>query len=213
MLYFQALQRGLAELPEADETLRAELDAAAAEAGWAALHARLAQLDPLTADRLQPNDAQRIQRALEVCLLTGEPMSSLLERTEPLLDIDYLNIGLLPGKREVLHERIAERLQQMLDQGFEEEVASLLQLTEINKESHAMRAVGYRQLAAFIAGEMDYEEACDKALVATRQLAKRQMTWLRSWPELQQLDCLAEDLVYQAKKMTENWLRVVQVSE
>ena len=146
MLYFQALQRGIAPMPGADPELRANLDERAAREGWPALHAQLHELDPVTAARLQPTDAQRIQRALEVCLLAGEPMSELHQLTRPPLKARYLNIGLLPSDRARLHGLIAERFKRMMDAGFLAEVKALSELPGMSADVPAMRAVGYRQL-------------------------------------------------------------------
>jgi tRNA dimethylallyltransferase len=206
MLYFQALQRGLAELPEADPDLRAQLDERAASEGWPALHAELRTLDPVTADRLKPNDAQRIQRALEVCLSSDEPMSELVAATEPPVAASYLNIGLLPSDRLVLHERIARRLEQMLTEGMVDEVRGLLDLPGMSLEIPAMRAVGYRQVGLYLAGELSLEDAQAKAVVATRRLAKRQLTWLRSWPDLHVLDCLSSDRLVILRQIMHSWL-------
>jgi tRNA dimethylallyltransferase len=206
MLYFQALQRGLAELPEADPDLRAQLDERAASEGWPALHAELRTLDPVTADRLKPNDAQRIQRALEVCLSSDEPMSELVAATEPPVAASYLNIGLLPSDRLVLHERIARRLEQMLTEGMVDEVRGLLDLPGMSLEIPAMRAVGYRQVGLYLAGELSLDDAQAKAVVATRRLAKRQLTWLRSWPDLHVLDCLSTDRLVILRQIMHSWL-------
>ena len=206
MLYFQALQRGMAELPEADPDLRAQLDERAASEGWPALHAELRTLDPVTAERLKPNDAQRIQRALEVCLSSDEPMSELVAATEPPVAASYLNIGLLPSDRLVLHERIARRLEQMLTEGMVDEVRGLLDLPGMSLEIPAMRAVGYRQVGLYLAGELSLDDAQAKAVVATRRLAKRQLTWLRSWPDLHVLDCLSTDRLVILRQIMHSWL-------
>ena len=206
MLYFQALQQGLAELPDADEDLRAEIDSRAAAVGWPALHAELARVDPVTAARLQPTDAQRIQRALEVCRLAGEPLSELQQYTAPLAQVDYLNIGLLPSDRSQLHARIETRLEAMFERGFVAEVERLAGLPGIGPDSPAMRAVGYRQVRQYLDGEFGLDEARARALVATRRLAKRQMTWLRGWPELHVIDCLDNRCAEQAAALVDRWL-------
>lgn len=206
MLYFQALQRGLAELPDADPALRAELDARAAREGWPALHAELEKLDPATAARVQPTDAQRIQRALEVCILADEPMSILQAQTAPPLAAKYLNIGLLPSDRGVLHARIEQRLQQMVVQGFSAEVEQLLVMPGVGEHTAALRAVGYRQFLPLARGEIELDEALQKAIIATRQLAKRQLTWLRSWPDLHAVDCLEQNCAEQVGSLVEVFL-------
>jgi tRNA dimethylallyltransferase len=206
MLYFQALQRGIAQLPAADPALRAELDERAAREGWPALHAELQVLDPVAAARLKPTDAQRIQRALEVCLLTGMPITELHRATMPPLRVDYLNIAVMPANRQILHRRIEDRLTLMLEAGFVAEVRALSQLANMSATVPAMRAVGYRQMWAHIAGELSLAEATRQAAAATRQLAKRQMTWLRSWPELVAFDSLDENREDQIDNLINAWL-------
>ena len=182
-LYFRSLTRGLANLPAADPGLRAELEGRGLLEGWPALHRELSRLDPVAAARIGVTDRQRIQRALEVCLLTGRPISTLqnLPR-DPLVQrtpVKYMTIGLVPRDRLLLAERIARRFRVMLERGFLGEVERLLSIPEMRPESPALRAVGYRQLAQFLAGDCSRAEAEDRALAATRQLAKRQLTWLR----------------------------------
>jgi tRNA dimethylallyltransferase len=206
MLYFQALQRGIAQLPAADPALRAELDERAARKGWPALHAELQALDPVAAARLKPTDAQRIQRALEVCLLTGMTITELHRATTPPLKVDYLNIAIMPANRQILHRRIEDRLTLMLEAGFVAEVRALSQLANMSATVPAMRAVGYRQMWAHVAGELSLAEAARQAAAATRQLAKRQITWLRSWPELVTFDSLDENLEDQFDNLINAWL-------
>ncbi len=194
MLYAKALIDGLHDLPTADPALRAQLDEEAAREGWPSLHARLAQLDPVTAARLAPNDAQRIQRALELCLLTGEPMSALLGRqARQGTQERFLTIALEPSERSVLHARIATRFQQMLDQGFLDEVRRLRARGDLHPGLPSMRCVGYRQAWEHLDGQYDARTMIERAVAATRQLAKRQLTWLRSMPQRQVVDCLAPD--------------------
>jgi tRNA dimethylallyltransferase len=184
MLYFKALQEGLADLPEADWQWRASLDAEAAEVGWPALHQRLARLDPKAAARIQANDPQRIQRALEVYHLTGRPISALqTDQTAPPA-VRYVNLGVLPTDRVSLAERIACRFDRMLDEGLIEEVRAFFERGDLTAETPAMRAVGYRQLWAYLAGQCSLEEAREAAIVATRRLAKRQLTWMRGRADL-----------------------------
>jgi len=192
MLYFNALQHGLNNLPEADPAVRAEIDARAERDGWPTLHAELARIDPTTAARLQPNDAQRIERALEVYRLTGQPMSALLQQEErAALPYRLLKLALLPSDRTVLHRRIAERFDTMLQAGLLEEVTRLRrQYPALSLNLPAMRCVGYRQAWQFQDGEFDLATLRDKGLAATRQLAKRQMTWLRGMSDVVELDCL-----------------------
>jgi len=194
MLYFKALQDGLSALPAADPTVRAELDQQAAERGWPALHADLARIDPATAERLAPNDAQRIQRALEIHRLTGQPMSALIaERQHDPLPWQLLKIALLPSDRSVLHQRIATRFTQMLDAGLLDEVRQLRQrYPGLHTGLPSMRCVGYRQAWHHLDGDIDRQQLIDQGIAATRQLAKRQLTWLRGMDGLLEVDCLLE---------------------
>ena len=198
MLYFRALLQGLDDLPRADARLRKELEAEAAARGWPALHAELAQVDPATAARLAPNDSQRIGRALEIFRLTGTPMSALLDRVQSVLPYRVLQLALIPSERAVLHQRIAARFDTMLAEGLIGEVETLRRTYALTPDLPAMRAVGYRQAWAYLDGEIDLRELREQGIAATRQLAKRQLTWLRSWPDAVELDCLAEDLEGQA---------------
>jgi tRNA dimethylallyltransferase len=198
MLYFRALLQGLDDLPRADAALRKELEAEAAARGWPALHADLARIDPATAARLAPNDSQRIGRALEIFRLTGTPMSALLERAQSVLPYRLLQLALIPSDRAVLHQRIAARFDAMLAAGLVDEVACLRRTYALAPDLPAMRAVGYRQAWAYLDGDIDAEALREQGIAATRQLAKRQLTWLRSWPDAVVLDCLAADLEAQA---------------
>ncbi|MBS1209136.1 MAG: tRNA ((37)-N6)-dimethylallyltransferase MiaA [Proteobacteria bacterium] len=196
MLYFKALLDGLSDLPQADAGLRAEIEAQAAAQGWPALHAELAALDADAAARLNPNDAQRIQRALEIVRVTGRPLAESYARREAETGpaIDYLPLALAPSDRSVLHERIAQRFDAMLAAGFEDEVRGLRQRYQLNLTMTSMRCVGYRQMWEFLDGEIDAETLRFKGIAATRQLAKRQLTWLRqfreNWSGLMEFDCL-----------------------
>ena len=192
MLYFKALQGGLSALPEADAQVRAKLDAEAAQIGWAGMHAKLAKLDAQTAARLQPNDAQRIQRALEVYEISGKTMTELHQASvSNELPYRLLKIALVPSDRKVLHERIAVRFDDMLKQGFVDEVKALLKTyPELKPELPSMRCVGYRQALEHLAGDYDLAELRDRGIFATRQLAKRQLTWLRGMDDTFEVDCL-----------------------
>jgi tRNA dimethylallyltransferase len=193
MLYFRALLHGLADLPQADAALRAEIDAEAAAFGWPALHAKLADFDPSTAARLHPTDSQRLQRALEIYRLTGRPMSALLAESEQLRPAyDFLSIGLLPADRAVLHERIARRFDEMLLAGLDEEVRQLRAKYALNLNLPSMRCVGYRQTWEAQEGIIPHKELRDRGIFATRQLAKRQITWLTNSFETENYDCLAQ---------------------
>lgn len=196
MLYFKSLEGGLSGLPEANAEVRARLDARAALIGWPGMHERLATVDPVTAARLQPNDAQRIQRALEVFELTGESMTDLYaKQTSEALPYKLLKIALVPSDRKVLHERIALRFDQMLAAGFVNEAKALIaKYPQLTPESTSMRCVGYRQALEHFAGDYDVAELRDRGIFATRQLAKRQLTWLRGMDDTVELDCLNPDL-------------------
>lgn len=207
MLYFRALLQGLDDLPRADVALRKELEAQAAARGWPALHAELAAVDPATAARLAPNDSQRIGRALEIFRLTGTPMSALLDRAQSELPYRVLQLALIPSDRAVLHQRIAARFDAMLADGLLDEVETLRRRYALNADLPSMRAVGYRQAWAYLDGEIDLKGLREQGIAATRQLAKRQLTWLRSWPDVVELNCLADDLGAQATDLVARHLR------
>ena len=197
MLYYKALTQGLNDLPGADADVRVTLDADAARDGWPALHARLATVDPATAARLAPNDSQRIQRALEVFLLTGQPMSVLLA-SPARVDDDaaqwrFVPIALEPSDRSVLHVRIEKRFDAMLAGGFVDEVVKLRERGDLSPEMPSMRCVGYRQVWEYLDGVCDYSTMRDRGVFATRQLCKRQLTWLRAMPERVVVDCCSGD--------------------
>jgi len=204
MLYFKALIEGLDAMPAADPTLRAAIDAHAAAAGWPALHEELRQVDPDSAARLQPNDAQRIQRALEVWQLTGRPLSAWLgRRVAPRLALPLLTLE--PGAREWLHRRIAQRFDAMLAAGLVDEVRSLRERGDLHADLPAMRCVGYRQ--AWDALERgDLAPLRERGIAATRQLAKRQLTWLRSMPGRHIVACDSPDAPERALALVRQWL-------
>ncbi|MDA1064145.1 MAG: tRNA (adenosine(37)-N6)-dimethylallyltransferase MiaA [Proteobacteria bacterium] len=193
MLYFRALTRGLAKLPQGDADVRAAIDADALERGWPVVHARLREVDPAAAKRINPNDSQRIQRALEVFEISGRSLTDWQDDVEPKQGgsvIEFVKIALQIPQRQVLHDRIEKRLDTMFRNGFVDEVAGLMQRPALTPELPSMRAVGYRQVWAHLTGQYALEEAQYRALVATRQLAKRQITWLRSETELFSCDPL-----------------------
>ena len=199
MMYFKGLTDGLDELPTADVALRAQIEADAAQIGWPAMHERLRALDPVTAERLAPNDAQRINRALEIIALTGRPMSELLSgRTRLELPFELLSFALEPLERSVLHARIATRFDQMLgasdDGGIVAEVARLRARGDLHPALPSMRCVGYRQTWDYLDGTIDRATLRETGIIATRQLAKRQLTWLRSMPERVAIDCLSDNV-------------------
>ena len=205
MMYFNALVKGLADLPEADAAIRQQLLEQAEAEGWPAIHARLAEVDPESAKRLAPNDSQRLQRALEVYLLTGKPMSwHWAQQQKQQLPYNVLSLAVMPEQRSVLHERIELRFMQMLEQGFIDEVEQVLwQRGDLHLQMPSVRCVGYRQVWEYLAGNYDREMMIHKGIVATRQLAKRQVTWLRSWENLHWLDSLD-------KKLSDNALKLVE---
>lgn len=193
MLYFKALRDGLSSLPAADQQLRKRLRQQAELEGWPAMHQHLQQLDPQTAARLHPNHSQRIERALEVYQLTGKPLSYWQRQGgEQPAPVDFCWLALLPARRQDLHQRIAQRFMQMLELGLVAEVEALKQRADLNLDTASMRAVGYRQLWQYLDGEFDYPQMCQRSIAATRQLAKRQLTWLRSWPDLCSLEVSAD---------------------
>ena len=191
MLYYRALTQGIAALPEADPDLRATIDARAARRGWPALHAELARIDPATAARLSPNDAQRIQRALEVWELAGRPISELQKAADPGLPFRLKAYALIPEDRAELHRRIAERFERMLAEGLLEEVEGLRNRYSLHPGLPSMRCVGYRQVWGYLEGEYGRDVLREKGIAATRQLAKRQLTWLRSLPGIEPASALA----------------------
>jgi len=194
MLYYRALAQGIDALPAADPALRAAIDAEARARGWPALHAELARLDPATARRLKPTDAQRIQRALEVCRASGRPLSALHSTPRAAPPFRLAALALVPAERARLHARIAERFERMLAAGLVEELRALRARCALDAALPSMRCVGYRQAWAFLEGELDRAALRDKGVAATRQLAKRQLTWLRSLPGLEPVDKLTATL-------------------
>jgi tRNA dimethylallyltransferase len=192
MLYFKALQGGLSQLPQADADVRKKLDAQAAEIGWPAMHRKLAEVDPQTAARLAPADSQRIQRALEVYEISGKTITALHQSSVgDQLPYQLLKIALIPSDRTALHDRIAIRFDDMLKQGFVDEVKHLLsKYPSLHADMPSMRCVGYRQALDHLADHYDVAELRDRGIFATRQLAKRQLTWLRGMDDTFEVDCL-----------------------
>lgn len=196
MLYFKALRDGLDDLPSADLALRSQLDMEITRHGTAALHARLRELDPITAERLNPNDTQRVQRAMEIILLSGQPMSSQLDKADkPELPFELMSLALEPSDRKVLHERIANRFDIMLSAkpGLIEETAALKQRSDLHIGLPSIRCVGYRQAWDYLDGKINRDSLREMGIAATRQLAKRQLTWLRSMHDRHVIDCLSSN--------------------
>jgi tRNA dimethylallyltransferase len=213
MLYFKALREGLSELPPADEAVRSQIEIEARQRGWAALHDELSLLDPETAQRLQPGDTQRIQRALEVVRITGQPMSRLWALGRAAVpDFRWLPIALVPSERGQLHQRIAQRFDTMLDAGLLQELSDLRQRYDLHAELPAMRCVGYRQAWAYQSGEYGYQEMRERGIFATRQLAKRQMTWLRGMNAVHTVDCLDTQLYARVEQQVIEFLAADELS-
>jgi tRNA dimethylallyltransferase len=188
MLYFKALKDGLAEMPEANQAIRAEIASRAEVEGWPSIHAELARVDPVAAARINPNDPQRLQRALEVFLVSGQSLTKWQQQAMPECPFDLVELAILPPDRGVLHQRIEQRFHNMLAQGFEAEVDALFHRGDLHKNLPSIKSVGYRQMWTHLEGETSRDVMVEKAIVATRQLAKRQYTWLRSWQNLRLLE-------------------------
>lgn len=195
MLYFRALQQGLSDLPSADAALREKIRLAGEQQGWAVLHERLAQIDPIAAKRIHQNDTQRIQRALEVYELTGKNLTTWQQENQQISpDYRMINLAIAPDDRAVLHARIAKRFHQMLQEGFVEEVEKLFARGDLSLNTPAIRSVGYRQVWEYLLGYYSYSEMEEKGIIATRQLAKRQLTWLRGWPDMKWFNSESKDV-------------------
>ena len=208
MLYFRALLEGLSELPESDEATRAKIAEQASDVGWEKMHQRLAEVDAEAAQRIHKNDPQRISRALEVYEMTGKPMSELQkeQKAEPL-PYEVLKLALIPSDRAVLHQRIEKRFGLMLEQGLIEEVKTLRDRGDLHEDLPAIRAVGYRQVWDYLESRLDYTEMQERGVIATRQLAKRQLTWLRSEKDLTIYDLSR----YTEQDIQENVLKTVEM--
>jgi tRNA dimethylallyltransferase len=199
MLYYRSLWQGLSPLPPADPAIRKDIDARAVQLGWQALHAELAKIDPIAAQRIHPNDPQRLQRALEVYYITGHSLTDILAQgNSNAIQHPMINFAIAPTNREILHQRIAQRFDSMLDQGFIEEVTCLRQRGDLSLALPSMRAVGYRQVWEYLDQQYDYSTMREKGIIATRQLAKRQFTWLRSFNDIIWLETGSLDLIKQA---------------
>ena len=201
MMYYKVLKEGIANLPEADEIVRQKLLEEANQYGWQVLHDRLREIDPVSAERIHPNDPQRLQRALEVYELTGKTLTALWAEQKRDVQCNFpyrvQSLAVAPEERKVLHDRIEKRFRIMLEQGFLDEVKSLKDRGDLHLNMPSMRSVGYRQVWQYLEGDYDYDEMVDRGIFATRQLAKRQITWLRSWQDLEWLDSLNPALIPQ----------------
>lgn len=188
MMYFKALLEGLSPLPSADPEIRAQIEARAAQEGWQVLHDELSRVDPVAGARIHPNDPQRLSRALEVYYISGKTMTKLTETAGENLPFNAYQFAIAPADRKILHQRIEMRFQMMLKAGFEDEVRALYQRGDLHPDLPSIRCVGYRQMWSYLAGEISYDDMVYRGICATRQLAKRQMTWLRGWEGVQWLD-------------------------
>ncbi|WP_196139624.1 tRNA (adenosine(37)-N6)-dimethylallyltransferase MiaA [Aliikangiella sp. G2MR2-5] len=207
MLYYKALKDGLANLPQADEAVREKYKIELVEQGIESLYAKLTLVDPITAERLHTTDTQRILRALEVYEVSGKPLSQWHQEQQlDALPNPLLSIALAPEDRSVLHQRIAKRFDLMMKQGFLQEVENLYQRGDLELDCPSMKCVGYRQLWMHLSGELSLEEAIERGIIATRQLAKRQYTWLRSWPDAKWYDPLQPEQLIAAKSTILNFI-------
>lgn len=202
MMYFKALLEGLSPLPPADVAIRQRIESEAAEHGWDSLHDQLREIDPVAAMRIHPNDPQRLSRALEVFYISGKTLTELTRISGESLPYKVYQFAIAPNRRELLHERIEQRFSQMLLNGFEDEVRTLIARGDLHRDLPSIRCVGYRQMWSYLSGETDYDEMVYRGVCATRQLAKRQMTWLRGWEGVEWLD---------SEKPDEALRRVIQV--
>lgn len=193
MLYAKALKEGLNQMPSSDLAVRADIEREAQELGWPAMHEKLREVDPVTAQRLHPTDSQRISRALEVYRQTGKPISYYQSQQNHGSQHTFLTLGLMPADRKLLHDRIEKRFLMMIEAGFLDEVKGLMARPDFDRNAPSMRAVGYRQAIDYLLGETDYERFVLAGVAATRQLAKRQMTWMRSMPDIVMFDPFEAD--------------------
>ncbi len=207
-LYFRSLQQGLSDLPSADPTIRDNLTQQASTIGWHAMHQRLAKIDPQAAKRIHPNDPQRIQRALEVYEASGKTMSQWYQKSAiQTWDYPTIKIIVAPAQRQLLHDRIQHRFEQMLAYGFIDEVQRLMEHNDLTVDLPAMRAVGYRQVWQYLAGELTHAELIEKGIIATRQLAKRQLTWLRAENHAHWFDSQQSNMIKQISHLIENAIK------
>ncbi|CDH21843.1 delta(2)-isopentenylpyrophosphate tRNA-adenosine transferase [Xenorhabdus bovienii str. kraussei Quebec] len=188
MLYFKALLEGLSPLPSSNPEIRAQIEQQAAEYGWEALHRQLQEIDPVAAARIHPNDPQRLTRALEVFRISGKTLTALTETSGEILPYRVHQFAIVPASREILHQRIAARFEQMIKSGFEDEVKALYARSDLHTDLPSIRCVGYRQMWSYLSGEISHDEMVYRGICATRQLAKRQITWLRGWDNVTWLD-------------------------
>jgi len=210
MLYFKVLLEGMSDLPAADAEIRSSIQRQADIEGWSSLHAELAKVDPKSAERLHPNHSQRIQRALEVYRITGVSLSDLQQQSEGGIDdtYDVQQYALIPQNRALLHQRIEQRFTAMMEAGFEDEVKKLFHRGDLHSDMPSIRAAGYSQLWSYLEGQVSLDEAVERAIIATRQLSKRQQTWLRNWLNCQQIAVDDGSHFYSTKMLCENLLKL-----
>lgn len=201
MMYYKALTDGISNLPESDAAVRQQISEEVESKGWQALHDELQAIDAVSAARIHPNDPQRLMRAIEVYRLTGKSMTELTATRSSSIPYNILQLGIAPEDRSVLHQRIEQRFDIMLKNGFQSEVEALMQRKDLHLDLPSMRCVGYRQMWLYLVGKYDFDEMRYRGIVATRQLAKRQLTWLRGWPELHWLDTFANNNVNRVKDL------------
>ena len=194
MMYYNTLTKGLSDLPSSDQAIRKKLEDEADEIGWTELHKRLSKIDPVSGEKIEANDKQRIQRALEVYELSGKPLSSFFSDNRKKSDYEFFNISLFPDDREILYKRIEDRFDQMLDHGLVDEVRALLNRPELSSSHNSMKSIGYKEICAHLEGKQTLIEAKEKSILATRRLAKRQLTWLRSLDDSQKINTFDNDL-------------------
>ena len=194
MMYFNTLTKGLSDLPSSDQAIRKKLEDEADEIGWPELHKRLSRIDPVSGEKIEVNDKQRIQRALEVYELSGKPLSSFFSDNRKKSEYEFFNISLFPDNRETLYKRIEDRFDQMLDHGLVDEVRALLNRPELSSSHNSMKSIGYKEICAHLEGKQTLIEAKEKSILATRRLAKRQLTWLRSLDDSQKINTFDNDL-------------------
>ena len=194
MMYFNTLTKGLSDLPSSDQAIRKKLEDEADEIGWPELHKRLSRIDPVSGEKIEANDKQRIQRALEVYELSGKPLSSFFSDNRKKSDYEFFNISLFPDDRETLYKRIEDRFDQMLDHGLVDEVRALLNRPELSSSHNSMKSIGYKEICVHLEGKQTLIEAKEKSILATRRLAKRQLTWLRSLDDSQKINTFDNDL-------------------
>jgi tRNA dimethylallyltransferase len=203
MMYYKALIDGLSPLPESDQSVRESIEAKAEVLGWEVLHQQLAHIDPTSAKRIHPNDPQRLTRALEVYQLTNRSMTQLMATKSAPIPYSIKQFCIAPDDRKVLHQRIAQRFQLMVDIGFQAEVEKLRNRGDLHLNLPSIRCVGYRQMWQYLDGDFDFNEMCEKSIAATRQLAKRQLTWLRGWENVHVLDTFSADNMSKVIKLTQ----------